>query len=313
MSATRVMVVGSINADDAVRLARMPGLGETVTGRSITTALGGKGANQAVASARAGATVQFVGAVGASDGSPLVAALADDGIDVTSIAALDRVSTGRAIVLVDDDAENSIVVVPGANFAIADQAVEAACASLLPGDILLLQHEVPISTSRLAARTARTAGATVLWNAAPAPASADELIADLDLLIVNEHELAAVSSLLELDASQPLEVQLDAVGSALGADVVCTLGSAGATYRVDGAIGSAPAPRVDAVDTTAAGDTFVGYLAATTGQPFAERLKLALAAGSLAVTRSGAATSIPTRTEVESTLGATAPTERSRA
>ena len=309
MSAPTIVVVGSINADDAIQLARLPGPGETVGARSLDTALGGKGANQAMAAARAGARVRMVGAVG-SDGDALIAALASDGVDTDGVARLDGLSSGRAVVLIDDHGENSIVVVPGANHAIPLSIVEDACGRLLSGDVVVLQHEVPAEISRAAARAARAVGATVLWNAAPAPTLVDELIDEIDVLIVNEHELATVAGLLEVDEHRSDLVA--AVAERIGADVICTLGAAGAAFVVDGVAGTAPAPRVDVVDTTAAGDTAIGYLAATAGMPFPRRLATALAAGSLAVTRPGASSSIPTRAEVDdaSPSRSTASTER---
>ncbi len=308
MSAPTVVVVGSINADDAIRLARLPGPGETVSARSVTSALGGKGANQAVAAARAGARVRMIGAVG-EDGDALVGALSAETIDTSGIVVLTGRASGRAVVLVGDDGENSIIVIPGANQAVASATVEAECARTRPGDVLLLQHEVPIGISRAAARAARTAGATVIWNAAPAPTDAEDLITEVDVLIVNEHELADVATLLGIPVvNDDVQAMIAHVADRMGADVVCTLGAAGAAYLVDGVSDAAPAQQVDAIDTTAAGDTFVGYLAATAGLPFAVRLTTALAAGSLTVTRPGASGSIPTREEVDSTLPSRTPT-----
>lgn len=298
-----ILVVGSINADDAIRLARFPAPGETVGARSLEQALGGKGANQAVAAARAGASVRMVGAVGAADGGPLVVALEADGIDADGVARLTGTPSGRAVVLIDDDAENSIIVVPGANAGLDEEGVRDACDGLTGGDVLLLQHEVPAPISRLAAERARAAGATVVWNAAPAPTTAEELVPELDLLLVNEHELAAVAALLGVTADGT-EALIAGVAAATAADVVCTLGAAGAAYLVDGEAGTASARRVDAVDTTAAGDTFAGYLAALAGLPLADRLRRALDAASLAVTRHGAAPSIPHRAEVETLASA---------
>lgn len=310
MNRPTVLVVGSINADDAIRVARLPGPGETVRAASIETALGGKGANQAIAAARAGAEVRMVGAVGA-DGPALVSALAAAGIGTEAIARLEAERSGRAIVLIDDEGENSIVVQSGANARIPMSAVEHACANLGAGDAVLLQHEVPIAVSRRAAELARAAGAAVLWNAAPAPASRDELVLGIDLLIVNEHELVRIADLLAVPPGS-LPSRLRGVGAAMRSGVVCTLGGDGASYLVDGEAGAAPARAVEVVDTTAAGDTFVGYLAALAALPFADRLRTALAAGSLAVTRHGAAASIPHLAEVERSLDL-APLGRSRA
>jgi len=301
MSTPSVVVVGSMNADDSIRVRTLPAPGETITALSVSTALGGKGANQAVAAARGGASVRFVGAAGAADGEAVVAAIAAEGIDVEHVQRLEGVPTGRAIVMIDDAAENSIVVLAGANRGFSPGSVAEALAGIAAGELLLLQDEVPAEVNRAAAAAARAAGATVIWNAAPAPTSADELVHDVDLLVVNEHELEAVAALLEVPVDG-IDATLAAVASAIGGDAVCTLGAEGAAYAVDGETGRAPARRVEAVDTTAAGDTFVGYLAATAGGSFAERLRTALGAGSLTVTKLGSAGSIPLRAEVEAWL-----------
>ncbi|MET0163329.1 MAG: ribokinase [Microbacteriaceae bacterium] len=301
MSTPSVVVVGSMNADDSIRVRTLPAPGETITALSVSTALGGKGANQAVAAARGGASVRFVGAAGAADGEAVVAAIAAEGIDVEHVQRLQGVPTGRAIVMIDDAAENSIVVLAGANRGFSPGSVAEALAGIAAGELLLLQDEVPAEVNRAAAAAARAAGATVIWNAAPAPTSADELVHDVDLLVVNEHELEAVAALLEVPVDG-IDATLAAVASAIGGDAVCTLGAEGAAYAVDGETGRAPARRVEAVDTTAAGDTFVGYLAATAGGSFAERLRTALGAGSLTVTKLGSAGSIPLRAEVEAWL-----------
>ena len=298
----RVTVVGSINADTSLRLSSLPRPGETVLAQEATSSLGGKGANQAVAAARAGATVAMVGAVGVHDGEHLADALSSEGIDTALLTRSERAS-GRALVLLDDDGENSIIVVPGANAAIDDDAVRRACSQLSAGDVLVLQHEVPVATSRLAAATASAAGAAVIWNAAPAPVRAADLIEHVDLLVVNEHELDAVTRLLGLEPSGP-DQDVAAVSTRLGTDVVCTLGAAGALVCRSGTLTQVPAPTVTAVDTTAAGDTFVGYLAASWHLPLADAVRRAAEAGALAVTRHGAATSIPTLAEVEHRLAA---------
>lgn len=293
-----ILVVGSINIDDAIRVPRLPGPGETLSASTLDTAMGGKGANQAVAAARAGATVRMVGAVGAHDGTALLQALQADGIGVDGIERLDGTPSGRAVVLIDDRAENSIVIVPGANHAIPEGAVRDACRTLLPGDVLLLQNEIPAATSRLAADLAREAGATVIWNAAPAPTTADELVPGVDLLVVNEHELQRLAALHGIEAANTDRLMTE-LSQATGADVICTLGAQGAAYRVAGATGTAPARRVDAVDTTAAGDTFAGYFAALADLPLPDRLRHALDAASLTVTNRGASSSIPHRSDVD--------------
>lgn len=316
MSTPSVVVVGSMNADDSIRVRTLPAPGETITALGVSTALGGKGANQAVAAVRGGASVRFIGAAGAADGDAVVAAIAAEGIGVDGVQRLEGVPTGRAIVMIDDAAENSIVVLAGANRGFDSESITAELAGLQPGELVLLQDEIPAEVNRAAAAAARAAGATVIWNAAPAPTSSEELVHDVDLLVVNEHELEAVAELLGVaqggsgkggsEAAGTAETDIDAllaaVARAIGADAVCTLGAEGAAYAVGGSTGRAPARRVEAVDTTAAGDTFVGYLAATAGADFGERLRLALGAGSLTVTTLGSAGSIPRRAEVEAFL-----------
>jgi len=297
MTRSRVLVVGSVNVDDAVRMARLPGPGETVIARELTTALGGKGANQAVAAARAGAEVRMAGAVG-DDGGPLLDALATEGVDVAAIRSLDGPS-GRALVLVGDDGENSIVVVPGANGRVPDDAVTEACAGLAAGDVLLLQREIPAASARLAAREARSGGAIVLWNAAPAPTSPEDALDDVDVLVVNEHELDALAR----PGGATVDARLLDLSEARGITVICTLGAEGAAVAAEGRVARMAAPRVEPVDTTAAGDTFVGFYAALQHAAADERLRLALAAASLAVTRPGAASSIPRLDEVRAFVG----------
>ncbi|WP_082618152.1 ribokinase [Oerskovia sp. Root22] len=294
-----VVVMGSVNGDERVRVPALPKPGVTVLATATDRALGGKGANQAVAAARAGARVRIVGAVGRVDGTPLLDELRAHGVDTSGLACVPGTASGRAIVLVDAEAENTIVVIPGANHALTSDVVREGCAALSPGDVVVLQHEIPPPISRLAARLARAAGATVVWNAAPAPVSLNELVPNVDLLVVNEHELAAIAALLGVDTAAPHE-QIRGVADRTGSDVVCTLGARGAIFCHDGSTGAMPARRVDAVDTTAAGDTFVGYLAALAHEPFEHRLRTALAAASLTVTRPGAASSIPTYLEVTS-------------
>lgn len=291
-----VTVIGSINRDDSISVAQLPGAGETVTASASTTTLGGKGANQAIAAARAGAAVRMVGAIGV-DGDQLIDALTADGINVGAVARTAGPS-GHAVVLVDASAENSIVVVPGANERLTSTMVVPIVQALTKDDVVVLQHEIPVAVSRAAVAAARRAGASVIWNAAPAPASAADLLRGIDLLIVNEHELTRVAALLGVAACGTIESTLRAVSGELGCDVVATLGADGAATLVEDRFLQEPSRRVDAVDTTAAGDTFVGYLAAATGRSFAERLRLALDAAALTVTRAGASGSIPTIAEV---------------
>lgn len=301
----RVFVVGSVNRDILVRTPRHPFPGETVTGSRLDTGLGGKGLNQAVAAARAGATVVMIGAVGDDEaGIAAASQLRSDGIDIDRMRIREGIHTGYAVVTVDDAGENSIVVIPGSNATLGGADVNALLADLRATDIVVLQNELSPSAGTAAARAARAAGATIVWNAAPAPTALDNIPDAIDVLVVNEHELACVADLLGLAAPGRDEL-IAAVGRRLDAVVVCTLGGEGSIV-VDGARReSVPAAVVDVVDTTAAGDTFIGYLASDL--PFdgisAAHLSVAGAAAGLAVTRPGASDSIPHRHDVDRTAG----------
>jgi ribokinase len=304
----RVFVVGSVNRDILVRTPRHPSPGETVTGSRLDTGLGGKGLNQAVAAARAGATVIMVGAVGDDDaGSTARDQLRSDGIDIDRMLVRNGVHTGYAVVTVDDEGENSIVVVPGANGTLDGNEVSGLLTDLNTTDIVVLQNELPPSAGNAAARMARSAGATVVWNAAPAPTALDDIPDAIDVLVVNEHELLCVAELLGLTVQDRDErgALIGAVGHRLDAVVVCTLGADGSIV-VDGTRREfVPAAAVEVVDTTAAGDTFIGYLASVL--PFegisAAHLRAAGAAAGLTVTRPGASDSIPHRRDVDRAAG----------
>jgi ribokinase len=318
-----VFVFGSINADTCYRLSTLPLPGQTVLADSALASPGGKGANQAIASSASGASTEMIGAVGDDlEASTLIRALADRGVGVDGIVTHAGVLTGRALVLVDDRGENSIVVLPGANALLDDDVAAEQLTTIAASDVLVLQNEVPATANRAAARLARKAGALVIWNAAPAPVTYGEIVHDVDLLVVNENELAQLAVLLGVQRSQNagrddvislLSQTVDALGrdSDMTIHGVCTLGANGAVYVSGGTSGRVHAPQVHAVDTTAAGDTVVGYLAAHPTLPLCERLELASAAAALTVTRQGASSSIPSLRDVERMLAST--TERTPA
>jgi len=304
----RVVVVGSLNMDLVVRVARHPRPGETVLGHGHASHPGGKGANQAVAAARLGAHVSLAGRVGDDDhGRALVAALRRDGVDVSRVLRGER-PTGVAFIQVDDRGQNSIVVSPGANGEVSVDDVAAL--DLASAAVVMLQLEVPLVAVLAAARAARRAGAAVLLNLAPAQALPPERLADVTHLLVNEHEAAL---LLGEDAGA---VTADPVGAArrltaLAPVAVVTLGAAGAAWAErGGSEGRRPAFEAEVVDTTAAGDAFAGALAARLAageRDLAAAVRYACAAGSLATTRAGAQPSLPTADEVERLSGPAAP------
>lgn len=291
-----VYVVGSLNADHRVRVSRIPEVGETVLGSDIVVGAGGKGANQAVAASRAGAAATMIGACGDDDAGDVVrTALTRQGVDLRHVHIVKGARTGRALITIDDDAGNAIVVSPGANARLTETDISAGLQHMAAGDILLLQLETPEPMVRHAARAAAAAAGVVVLNAAPVPGSIDKLFDDVDVLVVNEHELAGIARLL----SNHHDDDISLLASASGASVVCTTGADGADVLHQGRIHHIDAPQVEAVDTTAAGDTFIGYLAAglARGADLVGASKAAVHAAALAVTREGAIDSIPFSTK----------------
>jgi ribokinase len=279
-----VVVVGSVNADLVVTVERLPRAGETVTGGTFARHGGGKGANQAVAAARAGASVALVGAVGADDlGDEALRELAAEGIDVSAIARLDA-PTGVAAIVVDGRGENQIAVASGANAALGAEAVEAALRSLEGSGVVLLGHEVPEAAVVAGARCAKAAGWRVVLNPAPARPVANAVVEAGPLLTPNADEAR------ELAGEADPEVAGRALAKRTGAPVLVTLGAEGALLIDGETCERLPAPVVEVVDTTGAGDAFNGALAAelargATVRAAAER---AIATAARATTTAGA-------------------------
>lgn len=289
----QVLVAGSANVDFVVRAPHIPAPGETVLGRELSVVPGGKGANQAVACARAGgAETAMLVALGDDLFAPLLEeSLAGAGVTLHKVRS-DK-PTGAALICVSDDAENAITVAPGANSSLAAEDLP----DLSGTNILLLQLETPLESVTAYAKAARAAGVRVMLNAAPAHALPQELLEAIDILVVNEEELAAVAG------REGSIVQL-----LRGLDVPCavaTLGARGACALDGEELHLQPSFAVAPVDTTAAGDTFCGVLAAALagGADLPGALRTACAAAALATTRDGAQSSIPTRAEVETFLG----------
>ena len=284
-----IFVAGSANLDFVVRASHIPAPGETVLGRAFQTFPGGKGANQAIACARAGgATTHMLLALGADAyAQPLEASLADAGV-VQHVIRSDQ-PTGTAFICVSDDAENAITVAPGAN-----ASLQAAHLPPLAGfSHLLLQLETPLHTVTAYAQAARVQGVQVVLNAAPAQVLPADLLAAVDVLVVNEGELASVAQ--HTGSIAECLARLDT------ACVVVTLGHRGCCARLNGQILLQAAFPVTPVDTTAAGDSFCGALTAalSQGHPLALAMQYGSAAGALACTRPGAQTSIPSHAEVQ--------------
>ncbi len=309
MSSTppRIAVVGSLNTDLVIRTPRMPRPGETLTGGDFFIAQGGKGANQAVAAARQGAAVTMIGCIGADDfGAAQRAAMLAEGIDDRGLRTMPGTSTGVAVILLDDDRQNSIVVSPGANAAVSPEWI-AECAALLTSSaVLLCQMETPADGVAEAMRRARAAGCRVIFNPAPASWSAQSLVALADILVVNESEAAMLSGFTVIDEGSAVQAA-EALAARCAGGVLVTLGGRGLVARVAGTTSRHPAFAVTPLDTTAAGDTFVGAFAVAMagGLPLGEAVTRAQAAAALSVTRLGAQPSIPTAAEVDAFLAAT--------
>lgn len=294
-----IVVVGSANQDYLVRVSAPPAPGETVLADSLQRQPGGKGANQAVAAARLGGAVSFVGCVGDDqDGTGLVAALRAAGVDTGSVAVAPGVPTGLALVSVHDSGENSITVVPGANFALTVDHVGTAVARLVGGDapaIVVVQAELTAEVMAAALRTGAEHGARCVLNLAPYRQLDPDVLGLADPLVVNESEASALLG-SPVDGGPTAE---SAAAQLLGQvrSVVITLGAAGAVWADTGGSGRVPARTgVTAVDTTGAGDAFVGALAASLarGADLPTATALGVAAGTFSITQLGAQSSYPT-------------------
>ena len=292
----RVVVVGGINLDLVVETAALPMPGETVVGGELRRFGGGKGANQAVAAARMGAEAALVGRVGADEfGRSSLDGLRGERVDVSGVAS-DEGATGTALITVAADGANTIVVAPGANARLSADDVEAARRAVEASDALLLQLEVAIAPTIRAARIARAAGVTVFLNPSPAAPLPDDLLEAVDVLVLNETEAAVLAG----SAAEARALLARGVGT-----VVLTRGAEGAVVETpDGRRVLAPYP-VRSVDATAAGDAFLGALAAMLADLGLDAaLDAAAAAGALATTRLGAQPSLPRRDEVEALVRA---------
>ena len=302
-----VCVVGSFMADVVVRAPRRPGRGETVIGSSCDSYLGGKGFNQAVAAARAGATTSMVGALGDDDhGGEFVRMLDREHIDVSGVQRIAGTGTGIAVIVVEETGENSIIIVPQANHALTVADIDRLASVIGRAAVVLLQLELPADVVVAAARAARAAGATVVLNPAPAIAAPERFAGLVDIVVPNESELA----LLSADGASDVPAAAAELSAATGAhSIVVTLGERGVYAWTGHGELSIPGHRVDTIDTTGAGDAFCGVFAArlAVGTPFDDAVRYANSAGALATTRAGAEPSMPSRAAVESLLATPAP------
>ncbi|MCU0511955.1 MAG: ribokinase [Anaerolineae bacterium] len=295
----KIVVVGSFNADLVTYLTRLPAAGETISGRRFVTGPGGKGSNQAVAAARAGAQVSFVGCVGQDTLAEIGLQLwQQEQIDTRHVGRIADEATGVAVIFVDDAGQNVIAITAGANGRLDAAHLDSAEAAIAGADFLMTQLESPLASVAHALRLARRHGVPTMLNPAPAQPLPADLLALVDYLTPNEHELT-------------ITLGQDTVAAAAAAflqqprqTLVITLGDQGARWLTQQGQGHVPAFPVQAVDTVGAGDAFNGGLAVALaeGQPLEAALRFACAVGALSVTRYGAASSMPRREEVEQLL-----------
>ncbi len=289
-----ITVFGSINMDLIATPERLPKPGETVMGSSFTTAAGGKGANQALAARRAGAIVRMAGAVGDDRlGSQALALLADAAVDLNGVRSAAE-ATGTAHILVDDEGENVIVVVPGANGTVSEEDAKRTIGGMTRGDYLMLQFEIPEAAIKAALTNARQKGVASVVNIAPFSAAARRLGAMADILVANETEFDLFVGKGEL-SDEAREATMHALHAESGQTIIVTLGADGVVAIRKNEIFRAAGLKIEPVDTVGAGDTFCGYLAASldAGLGFKEALRRAAVAGSLACLKPGAQPSIP--------------------
>jgi ribokinase len=302
-----VVVVGSVNTDLTVQTAHLPVPGETVLGSALHTSFGGKGANQAVAAKRAGAQTTLLAKLGRDRyGQDYAVHLHREGLDTAYLKWASDVPTGVALITVDRRGQNQIVVAPGANEALQADDLSASEAQLTSAQALLVQLETPLTTVEAALRRAKTAGIMTVLNPAPAQRLPARFARLVDLLIPNEVE-AAILCDKPTGSLRQARVAVNLLYEQGYRMVVLTLGKRGVIYRDANGLGHAPALKVEAIDATAAGDTFVGYLACALaeGRSLAEAVRLANAAAALSVTRIGAQSSIPQRHEVRGFIAQT--------
>lgn len=295
----KILVIGSSNTDMSVKTSVLPKPGETVIGGVFRMGQGGKGANQAVAAKKLGGDVSFVCKLGRDIfGENALAHYAEVGLDTGRVLYSDKPS-GVALICIDDKAENSIVVASGANSEVTDVDIESLSGLIRESEILLLQLEIPLPAVVKAAEIARSSGVMVVLNPAPAVELPDELLKCVTLLIPNECEAASISG-IEINDEDTARMSVKAIKDKGVSNVIVTMGSKGAMVY-DDEMSFIPALKVNAVDTTAAGDTFCGgvCVALAEGKSLKDAVKFATAASAIAVQRHGAQDSVPTREEVD--------------
>ncbi|MFZ5968582.1 MAG: ribokinase [Bacillota bacterium] len=301
----KIMVIGSLNMDLVAKVEKMPRVGETIFGSTFKQIPGGKGANQAAAGARLGGCIRMLGSVGEDGfGDVLIQSLQKDGVNIDGISRAKEAPTGTALIVVDGNGDNSIVVISGANFHITEQDIDFAMDKMESCEIVVLQLEVPLNIVRYALKKAKALGKYTILNPAPAVALDQEIIENVDLLIPNETELEILSGVgihTEEDILQGARIMMEKGVK----ELIVTLGERGCVYVSDQTMKQYPAYKVHAVDTTAAGDSFTAAIAVglSENKKIEEIIDFAMKVGALTVTKEGAQSSLPYRNEVENFKG----------
>ncbi|QQM60948.1 ribokinase [Lactiplantibacillus plantarum] len=302
-----VTVIGSINLDRTIRVKNMPKPGETIHTKEIFSAGGGKGANQAVAAQRSGAKTHFIGAVGDDDaGKTMLDLLTQEKINLAGITKMTKRSTGQAYVTVDDAGENQIMIHGGANMAFTPDDVAAHRDIIEASDFVVAQFESAVDSTVEAFKIAQAAGVKTILNPAPAMEKVPaELLAVTDMIVPNETETETLTGIAITDEASMMKASAALHELGISA-VIITIGSKGAFYDINGRHGVIPAFKVEAVDTTSAGDTFIGAMSSVLDKDFSnleDAIRYGNRASSIAVQRFGAQPSIPYKNEITAAEG----------
>jgi ribokinase len=301
---TKILVIGSLNMDLVVIASRHPRIGETILGTSFNTFPGGKGANQAIAAARLGASVQMIGCVGEDAfGQALLDNLSKNRVDCTHLKTSNTSSSGTALITVDQTGRNSIIVVPGSNHDLLPSDLDSLENEISSAGMVILQMEIQLETVWKSIRMAKKHAVPVLLNPAPANSIPDEYLNGLDYLVPNESELNSLTG-LPTNTLPEISKAINILISKGVKRVILTRGELGCYYMDRETAVQIPSLKVNPVDTTGAGDAFIGGFAYSLvlGETIQEALKTGVTAGAMAVTKAGAQTSFPTRQEFEDFL-----------
>jgi len=295
-----VTVVGSLNTDLVAYVSKIPRVGETLVGHRYTQSLGGKGANQAVAIAKLGMPVSLIGCVGCDDrGTELVNALSSYGVNGKNITCLHDYMTGVALIQVDSLGNNSIIVVSGANAMLSEEHINLSIKAIEDASVVVAQLEVPTQSVNKALKIAKDLGKRTILNPAPADMFGDTLISYTDILVPNEIELETISR-VKIEKDRDIYLAAGVLLNKGIRDLIVTLGERGCIHFNESGSKEYSARKVEAVDTTAAGDSFVGALATAIceGKDLPDAIIFANVVGALTVTKSGAMSSLPSRDDV---------------